>query len=671
MMRLCSRCLLPLIIAGLLSGSLLMQLPHTLTVYAAPAAPAVFGALAGRVTDVQGNPLAGIRVELYRRYEFGSYTTTVYNTTTDATGHYRLGLIITGIYVVRFRDPVGLYTTQYYPAAYEERQAIDLSVSGAEITGIDDTLQSAGQISGIITTTNELTLGPVEVTLYRLTPAPQYADMQTLAAGEQQFSFGGLRSGRYAICASGKTTDPYQYIFQECYDDYLADPLSFQADPITVTAGMTINHIDFSFGDGTNLVTINGVTLTTDDRRLAGINLVAWRWWQDGWNREREGQSRADGSFQLVHLRPGRYALGFDDPTRTYVFEQQSIGLQLQNVITVDLPLGGDQQVVTATLIPGAQITGVVTLQGEAFPSYSNVILYARGDAVGLNEVARAPIDPLTGRYHLRGLTAGTYQLYAEDYHNSGYFAGYYGADQTNAAADIGLARSEIKGNMNFTLYPDADLYQGLITGTVTANQRPLAGIKVQLFHHVFDGRIPFAFTFTDVNGNYRIGGLPRGGYFMGFSDPQQIYASIYYPNQRFVLNDDEFLIDGATIYTNVNAELVVGGIIEGHVYKSTGEPLADATVIPYWYEGGIWRNSTGSFTNEAGYYQLPALVPDTYRLGFSAWVGHSTGEFYDNEGSIETATDLIVRAGTVLQADVVIGPRQVISTAYLPLLQR
>lgn len=640
-------------------------------VYATPAIPEVFGSLSGRIVDSQGQPLAGIVVELYRRYEYSSYTQTSHQAITDSDGRYRIALIVTGIYVVHFRDPAGLFTTQYYPSVYQYRLATDISISGNALIGVDDILQTAGRISGLVTTTADLMLGPVEITLYTLTPTVRYADMQTLDLGEQHYQFGGLRTGVYAVCATSRTVGQPQYFFQECYDDILVDDLSFHANPITVTAGTIVSDINFTFGDQTNLVSIDGIVMAADGRRLPDIVVTAQRWWNDHWFYENNTKSAADGTFQLAHLLPGRYALGFSDPARAYVFQHSTADPQLQNVLIVDLPQGGDHTVVTATLVPGAQISGVITLQGEAFPSLGRVILYPSGGTPGGDEIARAEIDPLTGQYILSGLVAGSYQLYATDYPESAEFTGYYGANQQSPPTDILLGQSEIKQNINFALYINDDPYRGLITGTVTTQQRPLAGIKVQLFHHIFDGTVPFAFTFTDAKGNYRLDGLPRDGYFMGFSDPQDIYASIFYPNQRNVINEYEFLITGATTYTNVNADLVLGGIIEGHVYRRTGEPVADAQVIPYWREEGRWYSSQTAltaFTDETGYYRLPALMPDSYRLGFYGWIGHPTNEFYDNAGDLETATDIVVQAGSRSQVDIILGWDHV---AFLPLLQR
>lgn len=665
-----------LIVTMLLFISLLSLLSGTLPVHSAPTTPEIFGSIAGQVTDAAGNPLAGITVQLYRRYEYGSYSPTDRVATTDTNGRYRMALVTTGIYIVYFRDPAGTYTTQYYPATDQIEKAMDISVAGNALSGIDTTLQVAGQISGLVTTTEDLQMGAIEVSALRLPPAAPHTESQILAPGEQHFRIGGLRAGVYVVCAHGTTTEVYRpYFFQECYDDYLAYPsypINYPFTPITVSAGSLISNVNFIFGDDTNLVAIHGVVMTMDGQRLSETSVILWQDTQGSGRDVRDTQSSADGSFHFLHLNPGRYVLSFMEPTGNYIFEQQPAGLAHSNVITVNLPVGGEQQTVTATLVPSAQLTGVVTLQEEALPSqYSSITLYEYGDASEEGRVTRAAIDPLTGHYVMKGIPAGTYQLHAEDQRDNVYFTGAYGANQGADPAPIRLTSGERKQNMNFALYATHDPYQGLISGTVTAQGQPLAGIKVQLHHDTFDGPTPVAFTFTDAKGNYQLRGLPSTAYFVGFSDPKQVYGLTFYPNQRLGSSLDTFC--HTLVCPNVNAELKLGGIIEGHVHQSTGEPVTHATVNAYWREGDRWISGFGfaAFIDETGYYQLPALVPDTYRLGIFAQVGHPTKEYYDNASSVESATDLVVRAGTVLQADVVIGPRVIISTAYLPLLQR
>lgn len=657
--------------AGLFLGGLLIFQANRTPLYAAPVAPEVFGALSGRLTSTAGEPLAGIVVELYRRFD--NYATADYVTTTDSDGHYQLQLIATGIYVLRFQDPTGHFATQYYPAAVTREAATALSVNGNEQTGLDDILEIGGQITGLVTTTANLELGPVIVKLLRLplaTNAPLYADLLTLMPGEQHFQFRGLSAGSYAVCASGATAEPTAYTFAECYDDDLsdpADPLTFHATPLTISVGAVISNVDFVFGDYTNLDAVNGAVVATGGTPLAGMQVSLWQWRVDTWQVVRETQSDEAGAFHFAYVGPGRYAVGIADPTQTYVFERPNPGLQLQHVITLNLPVAGESTMITATLVPSAQITGVVTLPGAVLPSNAAVLLLYERHGADLTQVAYTSPDPLTGRYRIKGLRAGTYQLYATDDRGYARFSGYYGPNPT-APADVILHSSEVKRNLNFTLVNEYDPYQGLITGTVMANQQPLAGMKVQLFHQPTDSLTPVAFAFTDIRGRYQLGGLPDGDYFLGFSDPNEQYATIYYPQQPVVPDGDSFQIRGMTVYTNINAALTIGGAIEGHLYLSTGQPFVQAQVISYWQANGRWRSGSETYTDAAGYYRLPALLPGTYRLGFYGWIGHPTQEYYDNAGSVDTATDIVVRAGITAQADAVMGPRQ---ATYLPLLQR
>ncbi|HKF55678.1 MAG TPA: carboxypeptidase-like regulatory domain-containing protein, partial [Blastocatellia bacterium] len=121
----------------------------------------------------------------------------------------------------------------------------------------------------------------------------------------------------------------------------------------------------------------------------------------------------------------------------------------------------------------------------------------------------------------------------------------------------------------------------GSVSGTVTLNGKPVAGIKVVALR---GGRFmaePVAVGVTDANGQYRLQGLAAGTCSVGLDA-----ASFAWKREE---PDDETssksvrLAEGESV-EGINIEVVPGGVITGRVTDSSGRPIIDETVriIPF-----------------------------------------------------------------------------------------
>lgn len=104
------------------------------------------GKITGTVTDVHGNPLAGIEVFASGQSSTGG------EATTEANGKYTLAGLAQGSYTVSFFPHFELnFVPQYYNAAASFLEATPLSVKEEETTEITTELQVGGEISGRVT----------------------------------------------------------------------------------------------------------------------------------------------------------------------------------------------------------------------------------------------------------------------------------------------------------------------------------------------------------------------------------------------------------------------------------------------------------------------------------------------------------------------------------------
>jgi len=116
----------------------------------------------------------------------------------------------------------------------------------------------------------------------------------------------------------------------------------------------------------------------------------------------------------------------------------------------------------------------------------------------------------------------------------------------------------------------------GSVSGTVTLNGKPLAGIKVvALRSGGFRGE-PVAVGVTDANGQYRLQGLAAGTYRI-WLDAVSFAWKGEEPGGE-TPSESVGLDEGETV-EGINIEIVPGGVITGRVTDSNGRPIINETV--------------------------------------------------------------------------------------------
>ncbi len=87
--------------------------------------------LSGKVMR-EGEPLAGIRVEIYRSLDFYGEPQPLIYTTTDAKGRYEIRGLFANAYSVRFIDPAGELTTRWYGGGFSLNSATPIGLADGE-----------------------------------------------------------------------------------------------------------------------------------------------------------------------------------------------------------------------------------------------------------------------------------------------------------------------------------------------------------------------------------------------------------------------------------------------------------------------------------------------------------------------------------------------------------
>lgn len=468
------------------------------------------------------------------------------------------------------------------------------------------------------------------------------------------------------------------------------------------------------------LGSIAGVVTDSQGSPLPNIEVSALSSYTTGWGdvyfiTVRVSSTDAAGAYRLAAMPTGIYWLQFRDPHKQYALEFYQHGNIPQ--AGIEVPVAGNNVTgINTSLTLGGRITGTLSIQNELFDLSGNIGIYAQGIG-GWQMISRVPITQTTV-YDSGSLLPGIYRVCADVYHPNASFRSCYGNSQTaQDAADISIRAGEIKANQDIDL--SAGQFDGAISGVVTADGAPKAGIKVGLYtlpHFIpypYSIYAPLAYTVTDQAGRYTLGGLTAGLYVVGFSGPAGVYASRFFQEQTIPELGTFLSLQNGQAISNVNATLAHGGKISGHVQRANGAPVANVLVQLYRQSSAgvqpgpvptptpapfaaatkptatptptpvptalpiqiFWQQMSGydTKTDAAGNYTLQGLWPGTYRLSFQLCNGSNStceNELYGaSYPDVLQATDIHVQADkTTAGINLTLGPDYV---SYMPMAAR
>ncbi len=606
-----------------------------------PLAGAALPSLEGTVV-VSGSatPLAGIEITAYQ-HEAASWRP-VRRTTTDDNGVYRFPRMSAGVYRLLADDPFDSYARIYYPAAPQIDLAANVVLMAEPVTGVDLALAPGGTLSGTISWRDGPAPFDVEVILYRWRetsgPTPDAVENSALAiywdtvasiedrtepeSNTLDFNFRGLPAGLYRLCALGRSLVENR---SECYADALLGRL---ASGIVLESGRTVTGLDIDLGESADAVRLTGQVRTEDGTPAAGVEvtLVPQGTQEFGPAPSSEQTSTdANGVYTFTRLIPGAYTLTLDD-----IDERRYLPLTYTEAENPTVPavLGltpGSNVVIDAIVSPAAIISGYVTL-GETIPGINGQVYPYRQEGDQYVPLNLVNIDPATGAFRVAGLDAGTYVLQVQlqpEGSNVSFFVG--GADAAQATPYVLAAGQQITDTvLDATAAFDA-LPFGMISGTVTLDGAPQAGIRVELYRSPDRSRVPppTVIAQTNANGRFQAAYLPRGDYLVGFVDPNGIHATVYYPNQPVFAQAQPLTIgqpeadkpNKAYVIGNVDAALALAGSIARTAQRGDGMPLVDVEVVLFRSvdEQGFAHQGT-TRTDGDGVYRFSGLLPGSYR---------------------------------------------------------
>lgn len=406
--------------------------------------------------------------------------------------------------------------------------------------------------------------------------------------------------GTFTVRADPSEADGYgaQY--------YNGVALPSQAQPLVVSSGSALVGINFSLPRGyvlSGTVTTNGVAVPNMDLDVfasTGEFLSAY-----------PAQTLADGTYVIGALPAGTYFVRVDPDislpeqllVRTYF--DGATDLASATPITVGT---SDTTGIDFSLIPGGTIQGLVTdLQtGVPLAGLDLDVYNIFGRVSGAQATTLAD-----GTYTIGALPAGEYRLRVDPTVLQGYARTYYPDSPTESGSlPISVTAGARTLNIDFALVEG-----GTFSGTVrrAGNGILLANIDLDLFDSSRNLMAGYTAT-TDASGNYQLGPLAPGTYFVR-ADPSiaQGFAEQYYDREIDIATATPVSVVGGADHGGVNFALVRAGSITGAVFDEAFTPLAGIDLDIFDSTGARLRK--GATSGVDGTYDLSSLAPGTYTL--------------------------------------------------------
>jgi hypothetical protein len=410
------------------------------------------GVISGRVTEADGEPLAGVTVSATRVGKGGEPVGVVGGPTGDAgeestndLGEYRIANLRAGDYIVQAQmhggfgpapDPADrgrqknrpVYALTFYPGTADQRQAGMVRVTGGStsIAGFTLLVSRSYRVSGKV----QVAENPRNVQMFLISTNGQ-TEAQQLGDGGQ-FEFRNIMPGTYvaqivdmSTVADGQPPETHSRIIGSPIVVSDADVTGLQLQP--QAGGSVSGKVRTEDGEALdwNYLNVSLVRVAEGDELPQMADLGA-----TGGNTP----LAEDGSFAIKDVAGGRYEVflgGSSDKVRDYYLK--SVLLNGTDVVESGFNVDGSISLDVVLSSKGASIEGtVVDASGNGVADASVVSLPASGASgkLGRPDAYETEKTDANGHFLMRGLIPGSYVIVAleefqTDPRNVGFFSKY------------------------------------------------------------------------------------------------------------------------------------------------------------------------------------------------------------------------------------------------------
>ena len=565
------------------------------------------GAISGNISnDADSSPIGSAVVKAVRLGRIRW----IQRTESDDAGNYVLDNLIPGRYIL-YANARG-FIGEFYANTRDYLQAFVLTVAEDDtVTDKDFGLSEGAKIAGTVVTDSDTPqpLANAHVVAF-LKLNPRVAKHAT-TNDDGAYEIGELETGAYLVAANAPG---YGAEFFDHAKD-LAD-----ARILNVQEPKKVEDIDFALGMAS---AIRGVVRNAADQEpIAGAHVRVFSHSPNAVRPDnrvfRETRTNENGEY-LVQVRPGSYlvsasAEGFNTQFHDHAADREDATL-------VKVESDSHTADINFDLTKRGSIAGKVT--NQAGDPLAGAIVQAFKESSNSDRALsiagfRAKTDD-EGNYLIGNVPSGKYIVLAAA---EEYLPEFWEEVPTKDLAKfVDVTDGESKEAINFTLDPG-----GCISGTVVSTIDNLPVVKALVQVWAADSKHGRR-TFTDENGEYKVGGLATGSHLVQVI-ADGFHAQFYETSRT---RDQADLVEVTAPNETSGIDLFLHpkedrrGTITGRVFSDADDtPLFGGVVIAVSPRDRIPHIA---FSGPRGHYKLTDLPPGRYYM--FAWARGFVGEFF------------------------------------------
>jgi hypothetical protein len=552
---------------------------------------------------------------------------------------------------------------------------------GGTVAGIDFDLQPGAVISGHVYQadgTTPMTYGLVSISVFSATEKEQVTRVDAFTDANGAYSITLGMTGQFKLQASSYGYESQFYDHKNSWNE---------ADVVTVSSIQdTLQNVDFTLTEGNGVApnlsagAISGhivgnpgahplsfvlvVAFDLSDTSVAGLSISSFALM---------GGEVNPGDYLIAPLKAGRYVVYANDLMGPYgkaYFNGSATpaGATPVQVAEQDTTTGID-----FALSLGGIISGTITLP-DGNPADSVLVIALRADILDEDKFFSNADLGFTftgdeGHYMIAGLSSGDYIVRTVALANSEYknvaldewYSDVHSIWDWQSATHVTVTAPRMVQNIDFALESP-----GFITGTVTNSDgsTPLGGTTLLALRT--DTKFPeLAFGNSDgETGNYSLGPLPAGDYFVFALPEDDAYLPEFYDGARLTATATAVSVTPPTATGNINFTLDKGATIEGFVYLQGTYPagadtLSDFPVVAYDATSGI-AMGVANITFSGG-YRIENLPPGNYKVQALPVVSPFASTYFGGGVTFDdpSATAVSVGQNEVKEANIELGRGQ------------
>jgi len=599
--------------------------------------------ITGTVTDAHGTPVRGICVTASGRHSGNGDRT-------NADGKYSIIALPSAVYAVEFSGGcgnAGSFAPQYYRGEVNRGSADPVDATAGHTTpGIDATMRPGGTITGVVTDGGGHPLNNICV-LIESPSQVQYGFPFSIQITRKNgaFTARNLIPGVYAVnfnCFFGSEKFGSQW--------YRDQPGQTTADFVSAPAGVVASGVNAVLRPGgflTGKVTNSAgkpvpgvcVRVTLHGQPIPLLSILNYR---------SVAFTNGRGVYRLGPVTAAKYDVEFG--CTTPYGDQWYLGSAARASATPVTITGGTTATgVNAVLTAGGSISGEVTI-GAGHPR-RNVCVSAEDvadNSFGFSETNRH------GRYAIRNLSSGSYQVY---FYDCGFGRHQLPLGSAEFPGVVKVVAPQTVTGVNEKLFPAGRISGAVFGGPGATPQDGACVAAIPVSPNTNEG-----YTTTGTYGGYRLTGLAPGTYKVYFGDPFCVFAGTNYAPQWYKDRASQATATLVTVTSggdtpNVDATLGADGAISGTVTSHHHTPVAGECVTatpgsaaPDPVFDTAMQDVIG-VTAADGSYSLVGLLPGKYTVKFSVGCG-DTGfltQWWHGSSSASGATVVAVSANATV----------------------